>query len=59
MSLPTAPSRGFYAAVELAIALSRGRKKDIKPYLDIINKTLPKNESDEIEEFVREYLSRP
>jgi hypothetical protein len=57
--LPTVPTRGFYAAVELAISLSRGRKKDIQPYLDIIKKTLPKIESDEIGEFVNEYLSKP
>ncbi len=55
---PTAPNRGFYAAIELAITLSRGRRKEIQPYLDIIKKTLPRSESDEIEEFVKDFLAR-
>jgi hypothetical protein len=57
--LPTAPNRGFYAAIELAITLSRSRIKDIQPYLDIIKKTLPRAESDTIGDFVKEFLSRP
>ncbi len=56
--MPTAPNRGLFAAIELAITLSRSRKKEIQPYLDIIKKTLPRAESDEIAEFVKDYLSR-
>jgi hypothetical protein len=56
---PTIPNRGFFAAIELAITLSRGREKNIQHYLEIIKKTLPKAESDEIGEFVKEFLSRP
>ena len=53
---PIAPNRGFFAAVELAIALSRRETRDVKRYMDIIKRTLGAGESKRIEEFVNETL---
>lgn len=53
---PAAPNRGFFAAMELAIALSRGRTEDVPRYMEVIKKTLPEERSLEIEGFVKGYV---
>ncbi len=53
---PSAPNRGFFAAIELAIALSRGRSIQVERLLNIIKKTLPEEESNKIEETVRSFI---
>ncbi len=60
--VPTAvaPNRGFFATIEIAVALSRGRKREIPGYLDIIEKTLPPEEVREIKNFLSKYVdSKP
>ena len=51
--LPPAPCRGFFAAVELAIDLSRGRRDRREELLRIMRRTLPAQEYRRIEEFLR------
>lgn len=48
---PVAVTRGLYAAIELAISLSRGRGPDER-YLKIMKKTLEKEEYDKIMELL-------
>jgi hypothetical protein len=55
---PIAPNRGFFAALELAISLSRG-ETNVKKNIEVIKKTLPPAESKRIEIFVQDYLSKP
>jgi hypothetical protein len=55
-AFPVAPNRGFYAGIELAIALSRDRISEAQRHLSVIKKTLPAVESKEIEELVDVYL---
>lgn len=49
---PTALNRGLFAAIEIAIALSRKRKTGIKKNLEIIRKTRSK-EYEQINEYVK------
>jgi hypothetical protein len=54
---PPAPNRGFFAAIELAISLSRGGKGDNQRYLDIIKKTATPDDYNEILDLVNEVLA--
>jgi hypothetical protein len=54
---PAAPNRGFFAAIELAISLSRGGKKNNQHYLDIIKKTTTPDDYKKILELVNNFLS--
>ncbi|MFQ5974724.1 MAG: DUF447 domain-containing protein [Candidatus Hydrothermarchaeales archaeon] len=49
---PMAINRGLFAAIELAILLSRGEKKGAKRYLQIIKKTLANEEYNRIEKLL-------
>ena len=51
--LPQAPCRGFFAAVELAVDLSRRRRGREGQLRRIMRRTLPAREYREIEEFLR------
>ena len=51
--VPPAPCRGFFAAVELAIDLSRGRRGREEQLKRIMRRTLPAREYTEIERFLR------
>ena len=53
---PVAPNRGLFAAIEIAVLLSRGVKKDVKGYLAVIKKTLPPEESEAVVDFVKNFL---
>ncbi len=48
---PTAVNRGLFAAIELAIAVSRGKEPDER-YLEIMEKTLTHEEYKKIREFL-------
>ncbi len=50
---PQAPCRGFFAAVELAIDLSRGRRGREGELMRTMRRTLPVREYREIEEFLK------
>ncbi|MFQ6105770.1 MAG: DUF447 domain-containing protein [Candidatus Hydrothermarchaeaceae archaeon] len=52
---PFAVNRGLYAAVEAAIALSRG-SRDIEGHMDIMRKALPQGEYSRIEKLLEEYI---
>jgi hypothetical protein len=49
---PVAVNRGLYAAIELAIRLSRGNKNNVERYLRIMRKTLSSEEYKRIEKFI-------
>jgi hypothetical protein len=49
---PVAVSRGLFAAIELAITLSRRKKGDTRRYLEIMEKTLSSEEYEKIKEFL-------
>jgi len=49
---PAVINRGLFAAIELAILLSRGKKKNTTPYLKIMKKTLPPDEYEKIEKLL-------
>ncbi len=49
---PAVINRGLFAAIELAILLSRGKKKNTKPYIKIMKKTLPPDEYEKIEKLL-------
>jgi hypothetical protein len=49
---PQAPCRGFFAAVELAIDLSRGRREREEQLKRIMRRTLPAREYREVEDFL-------
>jgi len=51
---PVALNRGLFAAVEIAISLSRKRKAGIKKNLAIIRKTRSRSEYEKISEYVKE-----
>lgn len=54
---PIAPNRGFFAGVELAIALTRGLRGEVDNLLGIMSKTLCKEDFHAVERFVNDYLS--
>ncbi|MFQ5887318.1 MAG: DUF447 domain-containing protein [Candidatus Hydrothermarchaeales archaeon] len=49
---PLAINRGLFAAIELAILLSRGEKKGARRYLQIMKKTLDNEEYNKIEKLL-------
>ncbi|MFQ6135748.1 MAG: DUF447 domain-containing protein [Candidatus Hydrothermarchaeales archaeon] len=49
---PVVINRGLYAAIELAILLSRGERKEARRYLEIMQKTLDKGEYNRIEKLL-------
>jgi hypothetical protein len=51
--LPSAPNRGFHAAIELAIDLSRGKRERWEEHLTVMRKTLEPREMKRIEAFLR------
>jgi hypothetical protein len=56
-SIPKGYNRGLGAAVELAIELSRGNKKNIPKYLSIMEKTLENSEFNKIKRFIKSFMS--
>ncbi len=54
---PVAPNRGFFAGLELAIALTRGLQGKVDDLLAIMSKTLCEEDFREVERFVNDYLS--
>jgi uncharacterized protein len=53
---PMAPNRGFFAAIEIAVLLSREEGKDVPGYLEVVKKTLPPEESEAVVDFVKNFL---
>jgi len=53
---PVAPNRGLFAAIEIAVSLSRGVNKDIQGYLKVVKKTLPPEEAEAVVEFVNSFI---
>lgn len=51
-ALPQAPNRAFFAAIEMAIEISRGRKENIEKNLEIIRKT-SKREYEKIKKYMK------
>jgi len=52
----SAPDRGLYAGIELAIGLSRGKKDEVERFLRIIEKSRPKKEYEKIKAFLTDFL---
>ncbi|MFV2040971.1 MAG: DUF447 domain-containing protein [Candidatus Hydrothermarchaeales archaeon] len=53
---PVAPNRGLFAAIEIAVSLSRGMEKDVQGYLEVVKKTLPPEESEAVVDFVNSFV---
>ena len=49
---PAAVNRGLFAAVELAIALSREKKEDSQRYMEVMRKSLNSKEYNKIKELL-------